>query len=73
VHEYLVMVRIAQSARFLSAGSKADTVAFEVGYKSKTHFYRHFRRLLGTTPRQFQESRVVNTIEGWRASYAVSA
>jgi AraC-like DNA-binding protein len=50
VHTYLVRVRMQRAMDLLRQGEKVEAVAAEVGYRSKTNFFRHFKRQFGVTP-----------------------
>ncbi|MGH8631238.1 MAG: AraC family transcriptional regulator [Burkholderiales bacterium] len=57
-HQYLVEVRVNSARSLLSAGagsrSLAD-VAAAVGFSDQSHLTRHFKRLLGLTPKQLKQ------------------
>src|SRR6202011_4318194 len=55
-HQYVILRRVERAKRLLQAGtdlSLAD-VALDSGSPDKSHFSRHFKRLVGVTPRQFR-------------------
>jgi AraC-like DNA-binding protein len=53
-HAYLDSVRITKSKQLLASGLSIASVAFAVGYADQSHFTHRFKRLLGTTPGQYQ-------------------
>jgi len=53
-HAYLDSVRIRKSKQLLASGLSIASVAFAVGYADQSHFTHRFKRLLGTTPGQYQ-------------------
>ena len=54
-HAYLNQARIDRAKRLLVAGRPIADVALEVGFADQSHLGRHFRRLVGITPRRFAE------------------
>jgi AraC family transcriptional regulator len=57
-HQYLIEVRVNSARSLLAAGagsrSLAD-VAAAVGFSDQSHLTRHFKRVLGLTPRQLKQ------------------
>jgi AraC-like DNA-binding protein len=54
-HQYVIMRRVERAKQFLQSGtdlSLAD-VAIGVGFSDQSQFSKHFKRLVGVTPRQF--------------------
>lgn len=49
-HAFQIHVRIARARELLRKGVPARLVATEVGFCDQSHFNRHFRRVMGTTP-----------------------
>jgi AraC-like DNA-binding protein len=45
-----------RAAVLLRRGEKVEAVALSVGYKSKSQFYRQFRKRFGVTPAAFGRS-----------------
>lgn len=58
-HAYLDSVRIKKSKPLLASGLSIANVAFRVGYSDQSHFTHRFKRLLGTTPGQYQSMRKI--------------
>jgi len=57
-HQYIVRCRINRAKELLAETSLPITdVAFEVGYKSQSHFTTCFRRFVGVTPAAFRAGR----------------
>ena len=54
IKEYIQELRINEAKRLLSSGQKEiKSVCFEVGFEDLSHFYRVFRKLTGTTPKNY--------------------
>jgi len=56
-HQYLIQVRVNSARSLLSAGSGERSlaeVASAVGFADQSHLTRHFKRLLGVTPKQLR-------------------
>ena len=53
LHQFLIRLRVNRARKLLLTGnaSIAD-VAAEVGFADQSHLTRHFKRLLGTTPKK---------------------
>lgn len=49
-HRYVCLVRIRHAQRLLRGGLPPSIVATEVGFFDQSHFGRHFKRAVGTTP-----------------------
>ncbi|WP_434095535.1 AraC family transcriptional regulator [Streptomyces goshikiensis] len=52
-HQYLISRRVALARRLLLDGRPAAEVAVEAGFHDQSHFTRHFKRLVGTTPGRY--------------------
>ncbi|MDN7496437.1 helix-turn-helix domain-containing protein [Burkholderia gladioli] len=52
-HRYLCLVRVRRAQDLLCDGLAPSLVATEVGFFDQSHLCRHFRRVLGVTPRDF--------------------
>lgn len=50
VMDYLQALRVEKALPLLEQGEKTEWVAMAVGFRSKSSFYRHFRRIMGGTP-----------------------
>jgi AraC family transcriptional regulator len=56
-HQYLIQVRVNSARSLLSAGSGERSlaeVASAVGFADQSHLTRHFKRILGITPKQLR-------------------
>ena len=56
-HQYLIQVRVSSARSLLTAGSGERSlaeVASAVGFADQSHLTRHFKRLLGVTPKQLR-------------------
>jgi AraC family transcriptional regulator len=54
-HQYVIARRVERAKELLRGRERLTlaAVAVEVGFADQSHFTRHFRRLVGVTPRQF--------------------
>ncbi|WP_392896070.1 AraC family transcriptional regulator [Streptomyces sp. LN699] len=55
-HQYLISRRVALARRLLLDGRPAAEVAVEAGFHDQSHFTRHFKRVVGTTPGRYARS-----------------
>ena len=55
-HAYQIHLRIARARALLQAGMLSSLVAGEVGFADQSHFTRHFKNIIGTTPRAYVEA-----------------
>ncbi|MGB5621386.1 MAG: AraC family transcriptional regulator [Gammaproteobacteria bacterium] len=55
-HEYQLQLRIARARELLCRQPRMSIadIACELGFADESHFRRHFRRIVGTTPSQFR-------------------
>ncbi len=58
-HLYLIQVRVLQAKKLLSQGLAIAQVAQEVGFSHQSHLNRHFKKIVGVTPKQYQNSKNV--------------
>lgn len=56
-HRYLCVVRVRRAQDLLRDGQPPSLVATEVGFFDQSHLCRHFRRVLGVTPRHYVSGR----------------
>ena len=56
-HRYLCAVRVRRAQDLLRGGLAPSVVATEVGFFDQSHLCRHFRRVLGITPRDYVVAR----------------
>lgn len=52
-HQYVLHQRIKKAKTLLVNGYEIAEVANQVGFAHQSHFTRHFKRLVGVTPKQF--------------------
>jgi AraC family transcriptional regulator len=54
-HQYVIMRRVERARQLLQAGADLSLaeVAAHAGFSDQSQFCRHFKRLVGVTPRQF--------------------
>lgn len=52
-HQYLIHTRIEQAKHLLRSGSDISigNIAHQVGFADQSHFTRHFKRIVGVTPK----------------------
>ena len=55
-HEYQLQLRIARARELLRTrpGKTIAAIACELGFSDESHFRRHFKRIVGTTPGKFR-------------------
>lgn len=53
-HAYQLHLRIDSARRLLASGVSAPRVALQTGFFDQSHFGRHFRRIVGTTPGRYR-------------------
>jgi len=53
-HAYLTQVRVLRAKKLLSVGIPIAQVAWETGFADRSHLNRHFKRLVGVAPGQYQ-------------------
>ena len=55
-HQFVIARRVERAKELLREGARLPLaeIAAEVGFADQSHFTRHFKRLVGVTPRQFQ-------------------
>jgi AraC-like DNA-binding protein len=56
--QYVRLVRVRHAQRLLSHGLPPSVVAAEVGFFDQSHLCRHFKRVLGSTPREWLSTNV---------------
>jgi AraC-like DNA-binding protein len=61
-HAFLMVTRVSRATQLLAQGESAAETALAVGFVDQSHFIRHFKRVLGTTPKRF-----VSALRGSRA------
>lgn len=53
-HQFVIHVRIERAKRLITAGRLSlAQIALEVGFSDQSQFTRHFKRLVGVTPKRF--------------------
>jgi AraC family transcriptional regulator len=57
-HQYVILRRVERARQLLQAGRGVflAEIAARVGFSDQSQFSRHFKRIVGVTPRQFQMS-----------------
>lgn len=58
-HEYRLQLRVARARELLRQKplKTVATIACELGFSDESHFRRHFKRIVGTTPSKFRGQR----------------
>jgi AraC family transcriptional regulator len=56
-HEYQIQKRVEVARRILHTEAETDltTIAATLGFTDESHFRRHFKRIVGTTPGQYRQ------------------
>ncbi len=57
-HAYLEQVRVNRARQFLRSGASIAEVAFLTGFADQSHFTRHFKKMTGVTPGQYQRTAI---------------
>jgi AraC family transcriptional regulator len=55
-HQYVIHCRINQAKQLLLQGMGVAEVALNLGFSHQSHLSRHFKRLVGITPKEFLKS-----------------
>lgn len=55
-HAYQTQLRIIRAKHLLRNGEALSSVASIVGFADQSHFTRHFKRIVGTTPGQYMQN-----------------
>jgi transcriptional regulator GlxA family with amidase domain len=63
--EWMRELRMKQAGALLASGRAPKEVAYELGFKSISHFYREFKRIYQVTPVNY-------ALSAWEASIALS-
>lgn len=54
-HQYVIQQRISQAKKLMRLGEPLAEIADCVGFTDQSHFTRHFKRIVGVTPKQFSQ------------------
>ena len=57
-HAYLQQVRVNKARRLLRKGRSIIDVALMTGFTDQSHFTRHFKKMTGVTPGQYQNTAI---------------
>ncbi|MBB6695122.1 helix-turn-helix transcriptional regulator [Cohnella xylanilytica] len=52
-HQYVIRERIRRAQAHLEAGLPIQEVAAALGFSDQSHLHRHFKRIVGVTPREY--------------------
>jgi AraC family transcriptional regulator len=55
-HQYVIHCRINRAKQLLLQGVSMAEVASDSGFSHQSHLSRHFKRLVGVTPKEFLKS-----------------
>lgn len=55
-YAYVLEIRIAHAKDLLGAGAPIAEAAADAGFADQSHLTRHFRRLVGMTPRKYVDA-----------------
>ena len=55
-HTYLTQARVLRAKQLLSVGNPIAQVAQDVGFVDQSHLNKHFKRIVGITPRQYADA-----------------
>ena len=55
-HAYLTQARVLRAKQLLAVGNPIAQVAQDVGFVDQSHLNKHFKRLVGITPRQYADA-----------------
>jgi AraC-like DNA-binding protein len=59
-HAYQLCVRVKRVSHLLLAGATPAEAAADCGFADQSHMNRHFKRIIGVTPKQYQLARGAN-------------
>lgn len=54
-HAYQVQARVRHSTRLIRNGEKLSDIAIRCGFHDQSHYIRHFKKIMGVTPRQYSK------------------
>lgn len=57
-HAYLIQLRVTRAKALLKQGLSIAEVACDTGFTDQSHLNRHFKRMMGITPKQYQQTGV---------------
>lgn len=57
-HAHLEQIRVNRGRQFLRGGMAIAEVAFLTGFTDQSHFSRHFKKMTGVTPGQYQQTAI---------------
>jgi len=67
-HRFQIAQRVKLARRMLERGAGVSEVAARTGFFDQSHLHRHFRRSLGTTPREYAR-RFRKNVQDGRATH----
>ena len=60
-HQYLINLRVEKAKQLLKQPSPSTHIAYEVGFYDQSHFIRHFKNIVGVTPKKFKDQKFSST------------
>ena len=60
-HQYLINLRVEKAKKLLKQTSSSTHIAYEVGFYDQSHFIRHFKNIVGITPKKFKDQKINST------------
>ena len=55
-HSWLVQLRLQKARQLLKQGWSIAATAHACGFSDQSHFNRHFKKAMGTTPTQYMQN-----------------
>jgi len=55
LHKYITVKRIERSKQMLRSKQQIGDISNTLGFSDQSHFTRHFKKMVGTTPAEFQK------------------
>ena len=55
-HAYLTQTRVLRAKQLLSVGNPIAQIALDVGFVDQSHLNKHFKRIVGVTPKQYADA-----------------
>ncbi|MEL7148494.1 MAG: AraC family transcriptional regulator [Bacteroidota bacterium] len=59
-HQYLINLRVEKAKQLLKQPVSSAHIAYQVGFYDQSHFIRHFKNIVGVTPKKFKDQKVAH-------------